>query len=210
MKSLPARRPHSSRKRARTKKLLLLATALILLGGGLYLLVLSLGPTAYIPSNPKTWNAPVPQEAQLTENRLYIPKLKLNITYKAGGAEVLSDNAWHRYPERGDPEQGGNFILAAHRFELGLTPGEVRRKSPFYRLNLLEPGDKIYVDYDGKRYEYTATKRHSVKPTAVEIENPSVEPIMTLYTCTLKGQADGREVVTVTRTDANIDPTEEL
>jgi len=208
-------RPNTTKRlRRRQKKIrawLIYGGAALCLGAGVYILILVLTPQVMMTPSTTTWNTPVQHsDEKLTENRLYIPKLKLNITYKDGGAEVLSNNAWHRYPERGDPEQGGNFILAAHRFELGLTPGEVRRKSPFYHLNRLEPGDKIYVDYEGKRYEYNATKRHSVKPTAIEIENPSAKPIMTLYTCTFKGQADGREVITATRTSTDVDPTKEL
>lgn len=200
-----------SRHQKKIKAWLIYASAALCLGAGAYILILVLTPQVMMTPSTTDWNTPVKHsDEKLTENRLYIPKLKLNITYKDGGAEVLSSNAWHRYPERGDPGQGGNFILAAHRFELGLTPGEVRRKSPFYHLNLLEPGDKIYVDYEGKRYEYITTKRYSVKPTAIEIENPSIDPVMTLYTCTFKGQADGREVITATRTSIDVDPTKEL
>lgn len=175
------------------------------------MLWLSLGSTVYIPSSPKAWNIPVPKEAaQLKENRLYIPKLKLNLTYKSGDRSVLRDNIWHRFPERGDPEKGGNFILAGHRFEIGLTPGEVKRKSPFYHIKLLNAGDKIYADFSGKRYEYEITKSFSVAPTQVEIEAESKEPKMTLYTCTLKGEKDGREVIEARLVRKDIDPSMQL
>jgi sortase A len=181
--------------------------ALILLAAGGYLLWLSLGSAAYIPSNPKAWNAPVPQEAaQLKDNRLYIPKLKLNLTYVSGGQSVLDDHIWHRFPERGNPEQGGNFILAGHRFEIGLTSGETKRKSPFYHINTLQPGDKIYADFKGIRYEYKVVKRFSVAPTQIEIEAKGEEPKMTLYTCTLKGEKDGREVIEARMSQSKVDP----
>lgn len=180
----------------------------ILIGTGGYLLWLTLGATVYIPSKPKEWNAPVPQDAaQLNEDRLYIPKLKLNLSYRSGDQGVLKDHIWHRFPERGDPEKGGNFILAGHRFEIGLTPGEIRRKSPFYHINLLVPGDKIYADFKGKRYEYEVTKHFGVTPTQVEIEAESDDPKITLYTCTLRGEKDGREVIEARLTHKDINPT---
>ncbi len=199
---------HQSQHRSRRiKKLSLLVTAVILLSAGGYLLWLSLGSTAYIPSQPKEWNAPVPQEAaQLKDSRIYIPKLKLNLTFEAGDQGVLNDHIWHRFPERGDPEKGGNFILAGHRFEIGFTPGETKRKSPFYHINTLKPGDKVYADFNGKRYEYEITKRFSVAPTQIEIEAKSDEPKMTLYTCTLKGEKDGREVIEARLSQRDVDP----
>jgi sortase A len=185
----------------------LIIVAVLLLGAGGYLLLLSLGSVTYIPSSPKEWSAPVPQEAaQLKDNRLYIPKLKLNLTYASGSRSVLNDHIWHRFPERGDPEQGGNFILAGHRFEIGFTPGETKRKSPFYHINLLKPGDKIYADFNGTRYEYEIVKRFSVAPTQVEIEAESETSKMTLYTCTLKGEKDGREVIEARLSQENVDP----
>lgn len=131
------------------------------------------------------------------ENRIYIPKIGVNVELLEGGAGVLDKGAWHRFPERGDPENGGNFIVSAHRFSLGATPGQTRQKSPFYHINKLEIGDQIIVDYGKKRYGYEITKHSEVKPTQVEIEAPiseDEEPRLTLYTCTLKGESDGREV----------------
>lgn len=196
------------KKKHRFRRLLLPFLALILLGGGLYILLLTLTPEIQPPSRQKSWTAPVAHnpEVELTENRLYIPKLKLNITYKDGDATVLRENAWHRFPDRGDPEQGGNFILAAHRFEIGLTPGQTKHKSPFYHIDALTQGDKIYVDFNGIRYEYQVTGRFKVKPDQTEIERRTDDPIMTLYSCTFQGQADGREVVIAKQTASDVDP----
>jgi sortase A len=171
-----------------------LAISILMAAAGTYILLLIIPTTIYVPSitEDKTITE---QEPKLTENRLYIPKIGLSITYAAGGPEVLNEQAWHRHPERGDPVNGGNFILSAHRFRLGFTPGSTIRQSPFYHINKLDPGDKIFVDFEGKRYEYEVAKRFSVKPTQVEIEAPSEEPKLTLYSCTLKGEQDGREVI---------------
>jgi sortase A len=159
---------------------------------------------------PKEWNALVSHSATLlTENRLYIPKLKLNVPY-GDTEDALNSGAWHRYPERGDPEKGGNFILAGHRFEMGWTYQEISKKSPFYHIDQLQVGDAIFIDFGGKRYQYAIEDRLRVKPTQVEIEAPSDNPKLTLYTCTLGGEMDGREVVIARLQTANVDPSLEF
>lgn len=172
----------------------LLVCSLVGMATGVYLLVLVLTPNIpiFYPTqkiSPKSLPKP-------TGDRLYIPEIGVNVPI-ATGEKALNDGAWHRFPERGDPGQGGNFILAAHRFEIGLTPGETARKSPFYHINKLKVGDQFLVDFQGKRYGYEITSHEEVKPDQVQIEAPLTEdqaPRMTLYTCTLKGEADGREV----------------
>lgn len=174
---------------------LLLIFSVVCFVGGVYLLVLVLTPNVPVlypvtEINPKTLPAP-------TGDRVYIPKIGVNVPINTGGPEALNDGAWHRYPERGDPVQGGNFILSAHRFAIGLTPGETRRRSPFYHVDKLRTGDQILVDFSGKRFGYEITSHEQVKPEQVEIEAPleqGEDPHLTLYTCTFKGEADGREV----------------
>jgi len=161
-----------------------------------------------LPFQANSWNAPVVfSDGELTGDRLYIPRLKLNILYKAGDASVLDNAAWHRYPDRGNPQEGGNFIIAAHRFEIGLTPSETRRKSPFYKIDTLQLGDKIYADFQGKRYVYEVSRKYEVKANQTEIEDRSSDAKMTLYSCTLQGSADGREVVEAKRI-GEVSPTE--
>lgn len=184
--------------------------AIVLMFVGGYFLFLTLAPQAQVLSASfEEWNRPV-EPPKVGENRLYIPKIKLNIDYESGGPEVLNEKSWWRYPERGDPVKGGNFILSAHRFELGFTPGQTIRKSPFFHLNRLEEGDRVYVDFEGKRYEYTIEKRFDVKPTQVEIEEPSEEHKLTIYTCMLEGQDAGREVLIAHQTAKDLDPAKEL
>lgn len=198
----------SSRFR-RLKRWALLVIPVIGIGVGAYMLLLTTAPQISKPTPKSEWNTPV-EKPKITENRLYLPRLKLNLTYKSGDQSVLRDNIWHRFPERGDPEKGGNFILAGHRFEIGLTVQETKRRSPFYHLNLVQPDDLIYADFNGKRYKYQVTRRYTVKPDHIEIEAPSLEPKMTLYTCTLKGEADGREVLEAKLVQSDVDPAESL
>jgi sortase A len=170
--------------------LLIVAMAGLVGGGYLLLLVMTPNLPALYPVEPVQIN-----KLEISKSdRVYIPKIGVNVELVTGGPEALDKGSWHRFPERGDPIQGGNFIVSAHRFSIGLTPGQTRQKSPFYHIDKLEIDDQIIVDFKGKRYGYQITEHTSVKPNQIEIEAVSESPKLTLYTCTLKGESDGREV----------------
>lgn len=183
----------NSKKELMRKLLLTLSLAGVV--GGVYLLVLVMTPNIPVlfPIEPIDAKS-LPQP---TGDRVYIPKIGVNVSLVTGGPESLDKGSWHRFPERGDPVKGGNFIISAHRFSLGATPGQTRQKSPFYHIDKLETGDQLLVDFQGKRYGYEITSHTSVKPDQTEIESTVEEgqaAKLTLYTCTLKGESDGREV----------------
>lgn len=173
--------------------------AILLILGGAYSLITVFTPWFQVqlidPTNNSTTQrlADTPAE-KITENRLYIPKIDINLPYNTGGAETMEYGAWWRKPENGDPANGGNFILSAHRFIMGLTPEQTLRKSPFYNVDRLQHGDEIIVDYNGKRYVYAISDIFEVKPDDTYIENRTEQPQLTLYSCTLGGANDGRNV----------------
>ncbi|PLS81343.1 hypothetical protein CYG49_02310 [Candidatus Saccharibacteria bacterium] len=72
---------------------------------------------------------------------------------------------------------------------------QTRAKSPFYHLDKLQVGDEVFVDYDGKRYVYEVNRKYKVPESATEIEAPSEDDKLTLYSCDLRGPAAGREVI---------------
>jgi len=184
-----------SQKLKLTKKYLWLLLPLGLFGVGVYVLILVLAPIIPPPSQPEILYTQT-QAEQIQENRLYIPKISVDVAITEGTSEIaLEKGAWHRKPENGNPEKGGNFVLSAHRFELGMTPQQTRAKSPFYHIDKVQTGDKIYVDYNQKRYTYEVTKKYQVDRHAVYIENTSSDPKLTLYSCDLRGEAAGREVI---------------
>ncbi len=169
--------------------------SLVLAGGlflsGLYLLLLTFAPVIEVPG----LSTPTITATENTQNRVVIEKIGVDIPFYTGGAEALEKGAWHRFPERGDPEKGGNFIVSAHRFELGITPQQTRAKSPFYKLDSLNVGDEFKVKFNQKDYTYRVTEKYDVERTAVEIEAPSEAPKLTMYSCSLKGEKDGRIVI---------------
>lgn len=109
--------------------------------------------------------------------------------------KALEKGALHRVPQNGNPKDGGNFVVAAHRFTIGLTPSETRKKSPLYRIDVLEKGDMIYTDYEGVRYAYKIVEHRRVPASAVEIEKRTENHQMTLYSCDLNGPKYAREVL---------------
>ncbi len=187
-----------TRNKKRFTKLSLNFISISLFFAGVYLMTLVFAPalqSGTILGQP----AKVAQsEPKPGDNILYIPKIGLEVPFLTGDESVMEQGAWHRYPERGDPETGGNFILSAHRFIMKWTPGATMDSSPFYNVGKLNVGDQFIVDYKGKRYNYEITKKYGVKPTDIAIEDPVKDKIkdakLTLYSCTLKGSDDGREV----------------
>lgn len=166
---------------------------------GAYVLLLAFAPTL-----PPVWVFGTQQVkvdlSRITPgergNRLYIPSINVDVAIGEGNdPSVLDNGAWHRQPQNGNPLVGGNFVLSAHRFAMGLTPAHTLEKSPFYNIDKLFTGDEIFVDYQGARYAYKITKRYDVPRTAVEIEARSDTPKLTLYSCDLRGEQAGRIVL---------------
>lgn len=191
----------------------ILATGVLFMGSGGYLLSVILAPeqspTQQVIAKKTEWNKPI-EAPSVDDDRIYVPKLKLNLTYRSGGEAVPNDHAWWRHPDRGSPASGGNFILAAHRFVVGLTHSETTRRSPFYHVDDLHVGNHVYVDHKGVRYKYEITKKFKVEPTQTEIENPSKEPIMTIYTCDKLGHEKGREVLIAKQVAKDVDISQDL
>jgi len=170
-----------------------------MLAAGVYLLLLLAMPwlnSATLDSSDNSTTQKITETEQIpAAHRLYIPKIDVDVSYESGDASVLERGAWWRVPRSGNPRDGGNFVLAAHRFELGRTPTETLRVSPFYHINRLTIGDEIIIDYQKQRYRYQITDILQVAPNATEIEAPTTHPQLTLYSCTLGGSHDGREVI---------------
>lgn len=129
------------------------------------------------------------------ENRLVIPDHGINTVIYEGGVEVLNNGAWHQYPQRGNPEIGGNFILAAHSFVWGYTPFQIINKSFFYNLVDVKKGDLVKVRWQSKDYQYVVEDKFQIKPNDTQILLPSNDSKLTMYTCTVGGSADGRVVI---------------
>ena len=179
-----------SKKRWPRRLLTVFAIAMFI-GGG-YLLFLTQSPKL-------TFLKPAPKVDQtIEENKVIVPGAKIEVGIFEGGVETLDKGAWHRFPERGDPVEGGNFIISAHRFGLGATPQATQANSAFYNIDDMTTGDEIIVHWEGKEYTYEVAKKYQVEPTATEVEDPRDDHVLTMYSCTLAGRYDGRIIVEAT------------
>ena len=182
-----------ARPKKRLRNLMIVLVALGLVGVGTYILIITQAPKLPISTSI---DLDTSDDDDDDRNRIQIEKMNIEVPYFGEDTPAaLEKGAWWRFPDRGNPEKGGNFILSAHRFNIGTTPQGTKARSPFYKLDELNDGDKIRIFYEGEWYEYEVTKKYSVQPDAIEIEDESVEPKLTLYTCTLQGSADGRVVI---------------
>lgn len=191
---------HLPQQRRTGRNSIVIVIALLAVIMGLYLLLIAVAPGI---GSPLLTGIATDATAKKLEqkpgehgDRLYLPQINVDVAIVGGDDEsALEKGAWHRNAEQGDPVKGGNFILSAHRFVMSFTPQGTAIKSPFYSIDKLVVGDRIAVDFKGKRYGYEIAKKYSVAPTAVEIEAPSQIAKLTLYSCTLQGSSDGRDVI---------------
>ncbi len=185
------------KKRNISKKLFVLPIIVLFVGG--YVLLNTVYPSlppAVTGQADAVSKVLTQRQPALEKNRLYVPKIGVDVEIVTGVTdETLEGGAWHRAPENGDPITGGNFVLAAHRFNLGLTPDQSRAQSPFYHLDKMESGDQIFVDFKGVRYAYEVTKHYKVSANDVSIERTQPDARMTMYSCDLRGWRTSREVI---------------
>lgn len=93
------------------------------------------------------------------------------------------------------PGQVGNTVLSGHSSNDILDGGNY--KFIFARLEQMQVGDSIYINYGGKRYTYTVTRTKVVAPTDVSaLVYPTTKPELTLITCVPLGTSLNRLLVT--------------
>lgn len=180
-----------ARKRLLTVGIMFLAC--ILFGLGIYLLVLILVPKLQKKSAESIKNS---QSQESDKNELFIQSAGISAEISEGDIGVLDKGLiWHRLAKQGNPEIGGNMVLTGHSFVWGYTPKQIKEKSIFYNLGDAKKGDEVEVRWNGKIYNYEVSEIKQVKPSQIEIELPSKDPKLTIYTCTTGGSADGRVVI---------------
>lgn len=93
------------------------------------------------------------------------------------------------------PGQIGNTVLSGHSSNDVIDSGNY--KFIFARLDQMNKGDSVYVNYESKRYTYVVTKKEVVKPSEVnKLVYTTDKPVLTLITCTPLGTALNRLLVT--------------
>lgn len=136
--------------------------------------------------------------------KLIIPKINVDVPilwnttpdYNSQMAAMQKGVAWFGIPGADSrPGQVGNTVLSGHSSNDITDPGDY--KFIFARLDHLNNGDSIFINYQGKRYTYTVTKKQVVAPTDVSaLVYPTTKPMLTLITCTPLGTSLNRLLVT--------------
>lgn len=92
------------------------------------------------------------------------------------------------------PGQPGNLYLFSHSTDAPWNI--VRYNAIFYLLRELEPGDKVIIFYQNKRYDYIVFDKIIVNPTDVSyLINKYEAPVLTLQTCDPPGTLLNRLIV---------------
>jgi sortase A len=140
--------------------------------------------TTVIPPNPADVPPPPPEGDALAI--IKIPKINIDKTVVQGvGTEDLKKGPGH-YPQTPLPGQKGNAAIAGHRTTYG---------HPFYDLDSLQPGDKIFVTTHEGAFEYDVDHSVVVSPHDVQVLDPTPDNLLTLTTCNPRFSASQRLIV---------------
>lgn len=136
--------------------------------------------------------------------KLIIPKINVDVPveyntkpdYASQMKAMENGVAWFGIPgANSKPGQIGNTVISGHSSNDVIDAGNY--KFIFARLEHLQKGDTIFINYNSKRYTYTITKKEVVKPTEVnKLVYETNKPILTLITCTPIGTSLNRLLVT--------------
>lgn len=136
-------------------------------------------------------------QAPPEDNRIVIPSISLNEPiYESNTIAVIEDGGtWHR-PQTTTPDQVGNSVIVGHRFYGNSV-------STFYHLDKLAVDELFAVYWEGEEILYQITEKKIVEATATEIEAPSKERKLTLYTCHPLWTSKQRLVIIAQPVEAN-------
>ena len=187
---------HEKSSLSRFNRLLSVVNILV----AIYILIMPFFPSLLFWINQKSQTPPViisqvsaqaaEKPAPPTENRLVIPSILLDEqVFEGPTIATLHKGVWRR-PNTSTPNIKGNTVMAGHVFTYSDPQGV------FYNLNKVNPGDSIAVYWEGSEYLYTVQSKQEVPNTAVQVEAPTDDSRLTLYTCTPIWHPVNRLVIT--------------
>lgn len=110
------------------------------------------------------------------QNTLVVPTLNMQeLVYEGNTDDILKLGVWRR-PMSSTPDKQSNTVLAGHRFTYS-------DPAVFYHLDKIKQGDEIILYWQKKKYIYRTASIKEVPPTAGEVELPTKDPVLTMYTC---------------------------
>lgn len=141
----------------------------------------------------------IPTDLDLTDNHLVIPKLGMNVPVvwnSSANEQIMLANlqqgvAHYGFTALPNPTTG-NVFITGHSSYYWWDKG--RYKTVFALLDRLTPGDQALIQFQGSVYVYQLRDERTVKPSQVEITDPTEEPTLSLMTCTPVGTSLNRFV----------------
>jgi LPXTG-site transpeptidase (sortase) family protein len=145
------------------------------------------------PAQPRTIEEPrvhvplkravAPREATVAPARISIPRLDVK-SHVFAPSQLDRGPAWWKVTGR--PGGGDTVAVAGHR---------TTHSKPFYYLERLQRGDRIFVAYGGRTYRYRVVSSRVVSGDDLHIADAVGYERLLLTTCTPRGSARWRLVV---------------
>lgn len=112
-----------------------------------------------------------------SDNRIVIPSIQINEPIVTSNTinSIKDGGTWLR-PNSKSPNDDGNTVIVGHRFYGSNV-------STFYHLDKVKIGEKLAIYWEGAEILYEVTEVKIVDATQVEIEAPTKDKQLTLYTC---------------------------
>lgn len=174
----------------------------VVIGLGIYIVVLPFLPQIQFALRDTSPEASAPYSGSLAqdigsdataeapkENRLVIPSIQLNEPILEGNSinTIHKGGTWRR-PNSSTPSEGGNTVIVGHRYYGSNV-------STFYHLDKVLVGQKLALYWDGREQLYEVVESKVVDPSEIEIEDPTDDKRLTIYTCTPIWTAKNRLVI---------------
>ncbi|HVF75430.1 MAG TPA: class E sortase [Acidimicrobiales bacterium] len=142
------------------------------------------------PTTPGTTAPPVAAPPPVPDGEavavIRIPKIGVEKAVVEGVALGDLKKGPGHYRDTPMPGQPGNAAIAGHRTTYG---------APFYRLDELEPGDRITVATRQGTFDYEVRETKIVRPSEVSVLDPTPDNRLTLTTCHPRFSARQRLIV---------------
>jgi LPXTG-site transpeptidase (sortase) family protein len=137
----------------------------------------------FVPPRMLRQQVPVARVASFAPATIAIPRLQVRSRIFAP-SKLDSGPAWWKITGR--PGGGDTVAVAGHR---------TTHTRPFYFLERLRRGDRVYVAYRGRTYRYRVVSSRVVPSDNLHIADAVGHERLLLTTCTPRGSARSRLVV---------------
>ena len=113
------------------------------------------------------------------DNRLIIPRAKINMPVFLGNNEKILNKGGWLFPTNSRPELEGNSVIFGHRYKY-LPP----ISNTLYNLDKVNIGDEMIFTWQGKEYRYKVFEKKIIESTDLSVIQPTKDSRLTVITCT--------------------------